>query len=87
MARRSDLVGFIRGLESITKALIETQGGEVQQAWKNSTLRPIVKDLTVKSEEVFSDAVSKQPELQVCTDLRYIINHLFVMEVQQATLK
>ncbi|CAG2226307.1 ABC1 [Mytilus edulis] len=64
MARRSDLVGFIRGLESITKALIETQGGEVQQAWKNSTLRPIVKDLTVKSEEVFSDAVSKQPELQ-----------------------
>ncbi|XP_071163945.1 atypical kinase COQ8B, mitochondrial-like [Mytilus edulis] len=64
MARRSDLVGFIRGLESITKALIETQGGEVQQAWKNSTLRPIVKDLKVKSEEVFSDAVSKQPEFQ-----------------------
>lgn len=64
MARRSDLLGFIRGLESITKALIEIQGSEVQQAWKNSTLRPIVKDLKVKSEEVFSDAVSKQPDIQ-----------------------
>lgn len=64
MARRADLVGFIKGLEKIAKALVETQGGEVQQAWKNSSLRSATTEMKVKAEETLSDAVTKQADIQ-----------------------
>ena len=76
MARRADIIGFIRGLESIGKALIETQGGEVKQAWRNSSLRSASKDIQVKAEEVVSDVVSKQPELQVISLSVYNISNI-----------
>ncbi|KAJ8308191.1 hypothetical protein KUTeg_013065 [Tegillarca granosa] len=55
MSRGTDLAGFIRGLESITKALVETQRPEWRRVWQNSR---------GKAEEVISNKVSQQPNPQ-----------------------
>ena len=65
MARRADLVGFLKGLESIGKALVDKQSGDIQQVWKNSSLRSTTGELRAKTEEAVSDTVNKQAGLQV----------------------
>ena len=65
MARRADLVGFFKGLESIGKALVDKQSGDIQQVWKNSSLRSTTGELRTKTEEAVSDTVNKQAALQV----------------------
>ena len=42
MAWRSDVAGFLKGFESITRALVEHQGREWQQTWSNSSIRTAV---------------------------------------------
>ncbi|KAK7103810.1 atypical kinase COQ8B, mitochondrial-like [Littorina saxatilis] len=39
MAWRSDIAGLVKGLESITRALMEHQGKEWQKMWTNSSVR------------------------------------------------
>ena len=65
MARRADLVGFLKGLESIGKALVDKQSGDIQQVWKNSSLRSTTGELRTKTEEAVGDTVNKQAGLQV----------------------
>lgn len=59
------MVAFIRGLESIAKALAKHQGKEYQQAWTNSSVKSGLKDLGAKVEEVVSDAIVKQSSSKV----------------------
>lgn len=66
MARRSDLAGFLRGLEYITKALVETQGSEVKQVWRNSSLKTAAGKVLEKSQTVVQDVASNQSNLPVC---------------------
>ncbi|KAK7482191.1 hypothetical protein BaRGS_00026540 [Batillaria attramentaria] len=47
MAWRSDVAGFVKGLEAITKALVEHQGREWQQMWNNSSIRSAVQQSRV----------------------------------------
>lgn len=51
MAGRGDLAGVLRGLSLIRQALIETQGKEVQQMWKNSSLRTAAEQASMKIQE------------------------------------
>ena len=39
MAGKGDLAGFLKGLNLIRHALVETQGKEIKHAWNNSSLR------------------------------------------------
>ncbi|XP_005091427.1 atypical kinase COQ8B, mitochondrial [Aplysia californica] len=50
MSRGTDLNGFIRGLEQITKALLQHQSGEANRIWQNSNIREVVKDAGLKVE-------------------------------------
>lgn len=56
MAWRNDVAGFLRGLESITKALIEHQRHEFQKTWSNSSVQAAIASRKAASPE----------KLQVC---------------------
>ena len=51
MSRGSDLTGFFKGLEKITRALIDHQGGEANRVWQNSNVREVVKGAGLKLEQ------------------------------------
>jgi uncharacterized membrane protein required for colicin V production len=65
MARKSDLAGFLRGLEYITRALVETQGPEVKQVWRNSSLKTAAEQVLAKSQRVVQDVTSNQSNIPV----------------------
>ncbi|XP_076463711.1 atypical kinase COQ8B, mitochondrial-like [Babylonia areolata] len=49
MAWRSDVAGFMKGLETITRAMMEHQGREIQQIWSNSSIKSAVQQSGVAS--------------------------------------
>lgn len=53
----------MRGLEYITKALVETQGPEVKQVWRNSSLKTAAGKVLEKSQTVVQDVASNQSSL------------------------
>ena len=59
------MAGFLRGLESITRALLEHQGQEWRTVWQNSSLRDVAQGTSRKVEEAISAAVVSQGDLQV----------------------
>ncbi|KAL5009087.1 hypothetical protein ScPMuIL_014668 [Solemya velum] len=64
MSWNHDVRCLARGLELVRRALVETQRQEYKQVWENSSVRPLVRDIGYKVEEVFSNSVSKPQELQ-----------------------
>lgn len=52
MAWRGDVAGFIRGLESIRRALGEYQGREWQRMWVNSSLRSAVQQARSSAPDI-----------------------------------
>ncbi|XP_056021745.1 atypical kinase COQ8B, mitochondrial-like isoform X2 [Ostrea edulis] len=79
MARRSDLAGFLRGLEHITRALVETQGPEVKQVWRNSSLKTAAEKVVAKSQTIIQDVTSNQSNIQ------NVIKEKTVMMAKQAS--
>ena len=65
MAWRNDLSGFIRGLEYITRALIETQGKEATKAWRNSSVRTAVERAGTRAQESAGNMATGGGEVQV----------------------
>ncbi|KAK6182219.1 hypothetical protein SNE40_009949 [Patella caerulea] len=63
MSRRSDLLGIIRGLEQVTRALAENQGKELSRAWKNSSLKASVGNAGFQFENAVSSAIVKRQEV------------------------
>ncbi|XP_059160263.1 atypical kinase COQ8B, mitochondrial-like [Physella acuta] len=53
MSRGNDLSGFIRGLESIVRAVVDNQGTEINRIWQNSSVREAVKDLGLRVESTY----------------------------------
>lgn len=51
MAGRGDLSGFLKGLNLIRQALVETQGKEIKQAWNNSSLKTAAEQAGTKVQE------------------------------------
>ncbi|XP_048259041.1 atypical kinase COQ8B, mitochondrial-like [Haliotis rufescens] len=60
----SDLAGFIRGLEFITRALVEHQGKACQRVWTNSSIRTAAQDAGINVEDVVSSAMVAPEEAQ-----------------------
>jgi hypothetical protein len=58
MAGRGDLSGFLKGLNLIRQALVETQGKEVKQAWNNSSLRSLAEKTGSTIQENLSNGQS-----------------------------
>lgn len=81
MARRSDLAGFLRGLEYITKALVETQGSEVKQVWRNSSLKTAAGKVLEKSQTVVQDVASNQSNLP-----KAVVDKTVMMAKQASTV-
>ncbi|XP_061173214.1 atypical kinase COQ8B, mitochondrial-like [Saccostrea echinata] len=79
MAKRSDLAGFLKGLEYITRAVIETQGPEIKQAWKNSSLKTAAENVLAKSQTVVQDVASNQ------SNMPKVIKDKTVMMARQAS--
>ncbi|KAK3611476.1 hypothetical protein CHS0354_032758 [Potamilus streckersoni] len=61
---RGDLAGFLRGLQSITRALIDLQGKELQRGWNNSSIKSATQGLGHKLEETINNVVTKPGEVQ-----------------------
>lgn len=66
MAGRSDLAGFLKGLNLIRMALAETQGKEMRHAWSNSSVKSAAKQITTKLEENLSGQGADIGEISVC---------------------
>ncbi|KAK3092647.1 hypothetical protein FSP39_005361 [Pinctada imbricata] len=81
MARRGDLAGFIKGLEYITKALVETQGKEWKQAWQNSSVRSAVEDAGSKAQEVTTQMAAGSGNIQSS-----VMDKVKLMATQTATV-
>lgn len=79
MSRGSDLAGFIRGLESITKALVETQGPEWRRVWQNSSVKSVISEMGQKSEEIISNRVSQQTNPQVFNSHTFLSGKIRVL--------
>ncbi|KAL3874885.1 hypothetical protein ACJMK2_037841 [Sinanodonta woodiana] len=62
---RGDLAGFLRGLQSVTRALIDLQGKELQQGWNNSSIKSATEGLGYKVEESIRNVVTKPGEVQM----------------------
>lgn len=54
MAGRSDLAGFLKGLNLIRLALAETQGKEARHAWNNSSVKAAAEQVAEKIQENMS---------------------------------
>ena len=65
MSRASDLNGFIRGLEQITKALLNHQGGEASRLWQNSNIREVIKDTGLKIDRNMPSSSLSAQQFQV----------------------
>ncbi|XP_062584284.1 atypical kinase COQ8B, mitochondrial-like [Saccostrea cucullata] len=79
MAKRSDLAGFLRGLEYITRAVIETQGPEIKQVWKNSSLKTAAENVLARSQTIVQDVTSNQ------SNIPKVIKDKTVMMASQAS--
>ena len=66
MARRTgDLIGFIRGLESITKEFLKYENTEWIRIWNNSSVRTVFEDLGVKTQDACNSAQQQAENFQV----------------------
>ncbi|XP_025103463.1 atypical kinase COQ8B, mitochondrial-like [Pomacea canaliculata] len=77
MAWRGDVAGFIRGLESIRRALGEYQGREWQRMWVNSSLRSAVQQARSSAPDINPEqfqAVMKERVSQVTSQAASLAN-------------
>lgn len=58
MAGRGDFAGFLKGLSLIRRALVETQGKEIKQAWDNSSLKSAAENAGAKVQENINNGQS-----------------------------
>ena len=65
MSKTADLIAMLRGLESVTRALIAHQQRETSRVWSNSSLRNSYQGLSNKVEERISDVIIGQEAAMV----------------------
>ncbi|GFO03900.1 Atypical kinase coq8a, mitochondrial [Plakobranchus ocellatus] len=56
MSRGNDMIGFLRGLQHISRAAVDHKGGEFSKMWKNSSLREMAKGAGLKLESKLGDS-------------------------------
>ena len=58
MSRGNDLIGFLRGLQQVSRAAVDHKGGELYKTWQNSSIRELTKDVGLKLETKIGDSKS-----------------------------
>jgi hypothetical protein len=53
-----DVIGVLRGLQKVNRALICQQLRELQAIWNNSSIRPAVRSCSIRLEETTSDLLT-----------------------------
>uniref|UniRef100_A0A0B7AD36 ABC1 atypical kinase-like domain-containing protein n=1 Tax=Arion vulgaris TaxID=1028688 RepID=A0A0B7AD36_9EUPU len=62
MSRRRDLSGFVRGVEQITRALLDHHKGDLTRIWQNSSIKEAFKYVELKAERKLSAATFDKHE-------------------------
>ena len=74
MSRSADLLAVIRGLQKVSRALVNYQEKEIARRWANSSLRTTVDKAGSRTEDLISDAIVNRAKIKVLIGIGTINN-------------